>query len=257
MIRPFFFSFFLFCCSFLHAASPLEEAQQLMLVTTSDWDAQTGVMHRFERDITTGEWVPYEESMPVVVGKKGLGWGRGEHSASLIEGPTKREGDLKGPAGIFTLGTAFGHTASRHLGTVRMPYYEITPHSEAVDDPFSIYYNQIVDKREAAISDWESSEKMGMIPLYLRGVVINHNMKEIDIEKGSHIFLHMWRLKDWGTAGCTALSPSSMEKIFYWLDAEKKPLIIQLPEEAYQKALQAWDLPKIPGQLVLSAKCGC
>ncbi|HEY1476742.1 MAG TPA: hypothetical protein VGF37_03585, partial [Chthoniobacterales bacterium] len=46
-----------------------------------------------------------------------------------------------------------------------------------------------------------------------------------------------------GTAGCTAVSSAHLEQILHWLDAQKNPLIVQLPLLEYLHLRQFWQLP--------------
>lgn len=202
---------------------------------TPTWESVNGVLYLFEND--------HEilGPIPVVIGRNGMAWGIGLHT-SPKQGPFKKEGDGKAPAGIFNLGVSFGLTPREALGTLNIPYLEITPHIEAIDDPHSIYYNQIVDVREVNVRDWNSSEKMSNEPLYQRGLVIHHNPLDIP-EKGSAIFMHVWP-KD-GTAGCTAMDLTNMDKIIHWLDSKKNPILIQLPFPLYKELQKPWQLPVI------------
>jgi L,D-peptidoglycan transpeptidase YkuD (ErfK/YbiS/YcfS/YnhG family) len=152
--------------------------------------------------------------------------------------PGKVEGDGKSPAGIFSLGSAFGF-APRSL---KVDYLLLDAYTEAVDDPLSSHYNQIVNTTEV-FPDWRSSEKMGEEPLYEIGMVVHHNFPYPQRGAGSAIFLHIWRNKDEGTAGCTAMSRQDLEAILSWLDKGKNPLLVQLPLPTYREVQSKWDLP--------------
>ncbi|MDB6022843.1 MAG: hypothetical protein JWQ04_2700, partial [Pedosphaera sp.] len=75
--------------------SPLAIAssRQLLLVTTKDWNAVTGVMRRFARADASSGWNEVGAGIPVVVGRNGLGWGRGLSLPFALPGPVKKEGD--------------------------------------------------------------------------------------------------------------------------------------------------------------------
>ena len=75
--------------------------QQLLLVTTSSWDTPNGALQRYIWEDEGGNWNEVGNEIPVLIGKKGLGWGRGLHTSQGLTGPVKKEGDLKSPAGIF------------------------------------------------------------------------------------------------------------------------------------------------------------
>jgi D-alanyl-D-alanine dipeptidase len=61
--------------------------------------------------------------------------------------------------------------------------------------------------------------------------------------RGSCIFLHIWAGPSKGTAGCTAMPQPRLETLLRWLDAKKRPLLVQLPEAVYARLRDAWRLP--------------
>ena len=152
---------------------------QLIVVTTSNWDAVGGRLQRFERDSVHEPWRPSGEPIPIVVGKNGMGWGIGlvatdDPNVRLSSDPVKKEGDGKSPAGIFDLGTAFGY-AAQPLPGLKLPYLTLTESIECVDDVGSKYYNRIVDRSTVA-PDWNSSEHMRDTgESYRWGIVVDHN----------------------------------------------------------------------------------
>ena len=79
------------------------------MVLAPNWSSTTGILRAFERASTTGDWKMRRNASPVVLGKKGLGWGRGLLEGKNDTGPQKVEGDHRVPAGIFLLGPAFGY----------------------------------------------------------------------------------------------------------------------------------------------------
>jgi L,D-peptidoglycan transpeptidase YkuD (ErfK/YbiS/YcfS/YnhG family) len=78
--------------------------------------------------------------------------------------------------------------------------------------------------------------------LYRWGIVVEHNPENTP-EKGSCIFLHLWRDAQHGTAGCTAMSADHMESLLRWLSDDKEPHLVQLPDPAYTRLQHGWDLP--------------
>ncbi|HEX3559206.1 MAG TPA: L,D-transpeptidase family protein [Pyrinomonadaceae bacterium] len=220
--------------------SPLVRSQQLILVTTRDWDAVEGTLLRFERKDSKAEWQQIGEEIPVVVGRNGLGWGAGVNVLKG-NGPVKKEGDGKAPAGVFRLSTAFGF-AGKAPG-LNMPYTSLTPTVECVDDVNSRRYNLIVDRNRVSNVDWVSSEKMRVVDGYRWGVVVDHNASPPVAGRGSCIFLHIWAGPEKGTAGCTAMEQPNLEAIVHWLDAKKNPLLVQLPEAEYTRLRSIWKLP--------------
>src|SRR5436305_1219482 len=79
---------------------PLRNSRQCLSVVAKDWDSTTGVLCAFERAGADASWKIRGTEIPVVLGKKGLGWGLGLVDPKRT-GPRKIEGDNKVPAGLF------------------------------------------------------------------------------------------------------------------------------------------------------------
>jgi L,D-peptidoglycan transpeptidase YkuD (ErfK/YbiS/YcfS/YnhG family) len=132
-----------------------------------------------------------------------------------------------------------------------MPYLNLTPSIECVDDPGSKHYNRIVD-RSLVAPDWNSSEHMRDAgEAYRWGIVIDHNgtvTGGTNAPKpggGSCVFLHIWHSHDRGTVGCTAMSQTNLETLLTWLDPARQPLLVQMPEPTYERLIDGWMLPKL------------
>lgn len=232
----------------------LAASTQIIVVTTSDWNAMEGHLQRYERATPHKKWRAVGEPISVVAGKNGLGWGTGviatdDPKIRTASDPIKKEGDGRAPAGAFALGTAFGY-APQPLSGSKMPYLSLTASVECVDDTSSKYYNRIVD-RTATTPDWSSSEHMlRSDELYRWGVVVNHN--GIGAEHsgtqpapggGSCIFLHIWRGPGQPTVGCTAMPQEQLASLLTWLDPARHPLLVQVPRQEYQRLQKRWKLP--------------
>jgi L,D-peptidoglycan transpeptidase YkuD (ErfK/YbiS/YcfS/YnhG family) len=231
-------------------------ATQMIVVTTPDWNAIDGQLQRFERSSSHEKWHPAGKPISIVVGRSGMGWGigvlandaPGVRSASE---PAKKEGDGKSPAGVFDLGTAFGY-ASQPLPGLKLPYLNLSPSVECVDDVRSKYYNRVLDRSSVA-PDWNSSEHMRNAgEAYIWGVVIDHNgtVQEANAHPpvpsgGSCVFMHIWAGAGHGTAGCTAMRQSELEAVLLWLDPKRKPLLVQLPAADYARLSSLWKLPSL------------
>ena len=214
-----------------------ESTSQLLVVTTPDWSEIHGVAQRFERH--GKHFSKLGTPFPVVVGRTGLAWGRGLIPGAPPEGPSKQEGDGKSPAGLFSLGTAFGYEAT---AATRLPYLPLNEAIECVDDADSPHYNELVDSRQHP-RDWHSSEQMRRSDeLYHFGIFVNHNTPPAR-NFGSCIFLHIWRDADSSTVGCTAMAPPNILLLLGWLDPRKNPLLIQMPQMQYQMHRTHWNLP--------------
>jgi D-alanyl-D-alanine dipeptidase len=228
--------------------TPLAGSRQLVLVTTGGWDAMQGSLQRFERRGAKAKWMPVGGKIPVVVGKNGLGWGEGLNARGG-EGPLKKEGDGKAPAGIFKLGSAFGYAPAPEASWLKLPYTPLTEGVECVDDVNSRRYNLIVDRSGVADVDWKSSERMReQGEAYRWGVVVEHNASPPVAGRGSCIFLHVWGGPSKGTAGCTAMERQNLEELMRWLDPRKNPVLVQLPEADYARLRAAWRLPFVSQQ---------
>lgn len=205
--------------------------RQLVLVTSPDWDSPTGTLQLYER--SGSSWIPTGEKVAVVLGKRGLGWGRGLHAAAL-PGPEKREGDGKAPAGIFAFGEAFGYQKDPPPGQ-KFPYRQATARDYWVDASSAADYNSWVripeDKENEPKNYWPSVERMKRRDhLYALGLIVKHNMEPAIAGKGSAIFLHVWRSPGASTLGCTAMDEEELIHLLTWLDPDKHPLFIQVPE---------------------------
>lgn len=226
------------------AATPLHRARQLLVVRTDDWNAASGTAERFERPGPAAPWRAVGGPFPVAVGRKGLAWGRGVAGEPSAEGPVKREGDDKAPAGVFTLSPAFGRSKTKPQEW-RLPYRSLEGNVECVDDVRSDSYNRLVTRQEVAKVDWASSEKMWTEPEYRWGVVVQHNSVPVERGAGSCIFLHVWSAPRRGTAGCTAMEETSLTETIRWLDPARHPLLVQLPRSEYARLAAAWGLPGV------------
>ena len=227
------------------SVGPPPKSRQLILVTTRDWDAVQGSLQRFERRSAKALWKPVGAAIPVVVGRSGLGWGVGLGGAPSGDGPLKKEGDGKAPAGIFRLGPAFGYASRTEASWLRMPYTPLVETVECVDDTGSRQYNLIVDRRRVKNVDWNSSERMRSVGGYRWGVVVEHNAAPPVAGKGSCIFLHIWQAADKGTAGCTAMEQNDLEELMRWLDAKKRPVLAQFPQSEYARLRALLRLPSL------------
>ncbi|KRD30338.1 hypothetical protein ASE35_16495 [Lysobacter sp. Root916] len=226
-----------------NASSPWGNARQLVLVTTDGWDASAGRLRRYERD--GGDWREVGAATPVTVGRKGSAWGLGLHPAQS-DGPQKREGDGRAPAGVFALGTAFGYGAS---AATPMPYQAMGADDYCIDVNASPLYNRIVDAgtvgRDAVA---ESTEPMrrdlhaGGDQRYRLGLVIEHNPQRLS-GAGSCIFAHLWKAPGEPTAGCTAMADPAMEALLAWLRPQQRPVFVLLPEAELRRLRQDWHLP--------------
>ncbi len=234
---------FLLWLFYLTACSPSLEQQldhlklpaattQLLLVTTPDWETSTASLQRLEK--RDRHWRLVGDSIPVRVGRNGLGWGVGLHVDGLL-GVQKIEGDGKAPAGVFPLGTVFGYADSPPLG-VKMPYRAAGERDyfiDAVDSPDynrwrSIPLMQTNDPKQY----WHSFERMLRDDhQYELGMIVGHNLFPTTVGRGSAIFLHVWLNAETATSGCTAMAKADLLSVLKWLKPTANPLLLQAPAD--------------------------
>jgi len=216
--------------SMLHAINIPEDSKQLLVVTTANWSTKEGTLKRYEKH--DEKWIEVGQEIEIVIGRNGLGWGKGLHTVPKDAKIIKREGDGKAPAGLFSLNHAFGYDETEF--SMNFPYkvYKRTDH--CVDDSNSQWYNTIIDSTKVE-KDYKSFEYMKMKNhLYKYGIVVNHNPEQIAMG-GSCIFMHLKNTTGKGTAGCTAMKEDEIVELLQWMKEEERPLLLQLPKEEMQK----------------------
>jgi D-alanyl-D-alanine dipeptidase len=237
----------LFEVNLMSEANPLINARQMLLVTTTNWNAVSGTLQRYERKSARSPWQPVGAAIPIVVGRNGLAWGRGLHgdaeAFAQVADPRKHEGDGKSPAGVFRLSSAFGYAAPDLR--IKLPYRQSRAATQCVDDAQSALYNQLVERDRIPQPDWQSHEDMRRKDdQYRWGVFVDHNFGVQRLSSGgSCIFLHIWAGAGKGTAGCTAMEAALMEQVLFWLRGNQNPVLVQLPASAYARLKAGWQLP--------------
>jgi len=229
------------------APAAIEQARQLVLVVSLDWNAPAGQLQAFEK--RKGQWVAVQEAFPVSLGRTGSAWGMGLHPPQK-DGPLKAEGDGKSPAGIFAIGPAFGYAASRKTA---LPYLPMQATSYCMDVPASPLYNQIVDSAKVGDAAVQGSSEPMRLDLrsagdirYREGFVIAHNASAVP-GRGSCIFAHLRRAPGEATAGCTSMEAANMDQLLDWLKPARKPVFVLLPRDEYMRLQGPWQLPELPG----------
>jgi D-alanyl-D-alanine dipeptidase len=224
----------------------LGRAEQIVVVTTPGWDSLAGTLRRFERTSSKASWRSVGSAVPIVVGRTGLAWGVGfddvGHSLDA-KAPHKYEGDGRSPAGVFPLDTLFGFAARDSMPWARLPYTQLLPSSDCVDDSASAHYNTVVRRDDVPRIDWVSSEHMRTVGQYRLGVIVSYNAAPPVKGRGSCIFLHIWAGPRSTTAGCTALDVDQLQIVGAWLDDRRRPALVQLPAREYQRLKRNWALP--------------
>jgi L,D-peptidoglycan transpeptidase YkuD (ErfK/YbiS/YcfS/YnhG family) len=218
-------------------------SRQMIVVTTDGWDSDHGTLRAYIREGT--RWKQEGPVAEVTIGKHGSAWGVGLNPPER-DGPVKKEGDGRSPAGVFRIGQAFGYAETNPTA---LPYRGLGVSDYCVDVDSSPYYNQVVDARkvgEKAVAGATEPMRRDLHfngdHAYRIGFVIEHNP---DGRKGagSCIFAHLWKSPTSPTAGCTAMTDETMERLLGWLDPAKKPVFVLLPKNEYARLREAWNLP--------------
>lgn len=228
------------------APNALDAARQMVVVTTPGWDSTSGALQYFERANARNGWHAAGEPIPIVVGRTGLAWGAGfDQFAADASAPHKHEGDGKSPAGVFPLDTAFGFARHDSMPQLSLPYVQLTPASDCVDDTASVHYNTVVSRTAVPRVDWASAEHMRSVKPYRIGVIVGYNAEPPIKGRGSCIFLHIWGGPRSSTVGCTAMDAGKLEALMGWLDRSKAPVLVQLTKADYDRLRKRWSLPKL------------
>jgi L,D-peptidoglycan transpeptidase YkuD (ErfK/YbiS/YcfS/YnhG family) len=165
-------------------------------------------VYAVEKKYDHGKWV--SGPMEATIGKNGF----------ALPGE-KREGDGKTPSGIFSLKRTFGYDKT---AKTKMPYRQALEDDLWVDDPNAPDYNQWVKQGETDAASYEKMKRED--DQYKYGIVIEYNTAPVIKGHGSAIFFHVWKGKDFPTAGCVAVSEEDIIRILEWLDPNAFPLII-------------------------------
>ena len=120
---------------------------------------------------------------------------------------TKREGDLRTPAGVFSLRGGFGRYPNPGLD---QSWLRVDSRDVWVDDPGSALYN--THQRTPAAGRWSSAESLD-VSAYNYAQVIGYNEARTP-GRGSAIFLHVDHGS--GTAGCVSVPSASLVAILRW-----------------------------------------
>jgi zinc D-Ala-D-Ala dipeptidase len=228
------------CITAMAQPNILPASKQLMVVITGGWSNLQGSIYVFDKQ--DGKWV-FKFSNPIVVGGKGLGVGEGLIPLSIENAPVKKEGDMKSPAGFFSIGTAFGYADHKDAGLINNPYKKATDTLICVDDPHSIYYNTLINS-DTAKTDYKSFEHMRLQKDYYKwGLFINHNSPGAMPGSGSCVFMHIWGNDHEGTSGCTAMAEENMLRILHCIKASDNSQLVQLPRNEYLKIKGRFNLP--------------
>ncbi len=220
------------------------EVRQVIVAQAATWNSHTATLQCFQRASARAPWqAAFPQSIPVLLGRSGLAWGRGAFQPPQNGIPLKVEKDWRAPAGIFRLGTLFGYAAAGPAGT-RWPYHQVGPWDAYVDDPENPNYNRHVRIDPRDVPPWFAKQKMRLGDAAYKWMLeIRHNQTPAAAGYGSAIFFHVRRGPTKPSAGCTTMALSDLEALIRWLDPQASPYYVLLPKADYAALRGAWRLP--------------
>jgi len=225
-----------------HAFQLPATSSQCLVGIADDWNSSFVTLTLYEKK--DGRWQPSGAAWKGRLGKNGLVWGRGMSPAP--GGATlKKEGDMRSPAGVFSIGGVWGYDAAikKHPA---LPYRQVTSRDLWVEDPASPKYNYNVILDHEPNTTWEKKQQMKQNDAaHALKLFIAHNAPPRVVPNGgSSIFFHIWRGGgSKPTAGCTTMEEGKLRSLIARIDPNKRPLYVLLPRAEYAKYQPAWKLP--------------
>ena len=143
-----------------------------------------------------------------VIGKKGKSF-------------NKKEGDLKTPKGIFSLGPLFYRKDKFNNLQTKLPKIPIKKNMGWCDDVNNNFYNKpiLIDKKIKHEKMYRSDDIYNLV------IVINYNTKNIIKNKGSAIFIHLTNNYK-KTRGCIALKENDMLVLLKMINKKTKIKVV-------------------------------
>lgn len=215
---------------------------QCIVGTAENWNSSEVTLRLYNK-----KGAKWEQSGPTWkgrLGKSGLIWGKGMHPTPAGV-KTKTEGDMRSPAGVFSIGGAWGYDASiqKHPDLF---YRQVTPRDLWVEDPASPQYNYHVVLPKDPATAWEKKQQMKQNDAaHSLKLFIAHNAPpKVIPNAGSSIFFHVWRRGGAApTAGCTTMEKPKLQWLISSIDPNRRPVYVLLPQAEYQKYRGPWKLP--------------
>ena len=130
---------------------------------------------------------------------------------------SKREGDKKTPAGVFSLGKVFYRKDKIKSLKTKLKKVIIKKNMAWCDDPENKSYNKLI-----FTNDKNKEKLFRKDNLYNIIIVINYNIRPIKKNKGSAIFIHLARKNYSGTMGCVGLNKKDLIEILKTLKKNTK-----------------------------------
>jgi L,D-peptidoglycan transpeptidase YkuD (ErfK/YbiS/YcfS/YnhG family) len=218
------------------------KSSQCVVGVADGWNSSKVTLTLYEK--SGKSWKPVAAPWSGRLGKNGLVWGKGLHPVPA-GATTKKEGDGRAPAGVFSIGGAWGYDA-KIAKAAALPYRRVTSRDLWVEDPASPHYNRHLILDHEPASSWEKKQQMKQNDAaHALKLFIAHNAPpHTTANDGSAIFFHIWR-KDGAaaTAGCTTMERDQLEWLISKIDPSKRPLYVLLPAAEYRQYRNAWKLP--------------
>ena len=218
------------------------KSTQCLIGIADTWDSSTATLTLYQK--VNGHWqaagVPWEARL----GKKGLVWGLGIHPLPA-GAATKKEGDWRSPAGVFSIVDVWGYEPSIKKNP-DLSYHQVSSRDLWIEDPTSPKYNQHVILDHEPNTPWEKKQQMKQAdPAHALQVFIAHNASpKVIPNAGSSIFFHVWRGGgSKPTSGCTTMDEPKLRAFIAKLDPKQHPLYVLLPKAEYEKYRSPWKLP--------------
>jgi L,D-peptidoglycan transpeptidase YkuD (ErfK/YbiS/YcfS/YnhG family) len=188
----------------------IHRATRLIVVTVPTMTSVKATLHTFERKSpATGAWQRSGPPEAAVVGATGIGWAEDYDYLARKDEPVKREGDKRTPAGIFRVAGPIGFEDSKLPRYTKME----AGRSFCVDDPTSLLYGKIVDKKIAATV--KSAEDMSAVPGMKRALLVDYPVRR-GAKAGSCVFIHAWDSAETGTKARVGMDAERVAVLQEW-----------------------------------------
>jgi len=218
-------------------------SRALLVAIPDSWDSQKANLQLYRRSSTASPWENVGISASVHLGKQGLAWGRGLHPHQ--EGPQKREGDGKSPAGAFLLGNILYGYADES-GLPKWRYRKVTDRDLWIEDPTSNLYNRhlILSAHEPFPPEHSYHLMRQDDPAHSLKLFIRHNAPpDTKPGSGSAIFFHLSRSENSVTTGCTSMDEHAFRELLSSFLPKDEPIYVLLPRPDYDRLKASWKLP--------------
>jgi len=128
---------------------------QAIVGITENWSSSHVNLGIYEKK--AGKWQLVGSFWKGRLGRNGSAWGLG--SSPTMGTSYKKEGDGKAPAGVFSIGDAYGYAPaiSKQSG---LTYHKVTTKDLWVEDAGSAFYNRHIKLTHEPSSAWEKKQQM-------------------------------------------------------------------------------------------------